>query len=115
MATGAAVTRRATRTAARAAGVAVAVASRDEVEVLGLDPSRDGLEVRRRVGYVPEVPALYDWMTVAEIGWFAAGFHPDASGSTAPYQTRYSEQVQVFGLPPKRRIKELSKGMRSKV
>jgi ABC-2 type transport system ATP-binding protein len=85
------------------------------VEVLGLDPSREGLEVRRRVGYVPEVPALYDWMTVAEIGWFAAGFHPDASGSTAPYQTRYTEQIQVFGLPPRRKIEELSKGMRSKV
>jgi ABC-2 type transport system ATP-binding protein len=64
------------------------------VEVLGLDPSREGLEVRRRVGYVPEVPALYDWMTVAEIGWFAAGFHPDASGSTAPYQTRYGPPTQ---------------------
>ena len=48
------------------------------VETLGLDPSRQGLEVRRRVGYVPEVPGLYDWMTVAEIGWFAAGFHPGA-------------------------------------
>src|SRR4051812_47087237 len=55
------------------------------VEVLGLDPTRRGLEVRRRVGYVPEVPALYDWMTVAEIGWFAAGFHPDAMGNAAPY------------------------------
>ena len=42
-------------------------------------PSRQGLEIRRRVGYVPEQPALYDWMTVAEIGWFAAGFHPDAT------------------------------------
>ena len=29
---------------------------------------------------MPEVPALYDWMTVAEIGWFAAGFHPDPGG-----------------------------------
>jgi ABC-2 type transport system ATP-binding protein len=85
------------------------------VEVLGLDPSRNGLEVRRRVGYVPEVPALYDWMTVAEIGWFAGGFHPDASGSTAPYQARFAEQIGVFGLPPRRKIKELSKGMRSKV
>ena len=32
----------------------------------------------------PSSPALYDWMTVAEIGWFAAGFHPDGTtGSTA--------------------------------
>src|SRR6202007_2129120 len=42
------------------------------LEMLGLDPSRQGLEVRRRVGYVPEAPVLYDWMTVAELGWFAA-------------------------------------------
>src|SRR6516165_6575720 len=40
------------------------------VETLGLDPVRSSLEVRRRVGYVPEQPSLYEWMTVAEIGWF---------------------------------------------
>ena len=28
-------------------------------------------------------PALYDWMTVAEIGWFAAGFHPDGRTGAA--------------------------------
>ena len=43
------------------------------LDVLGLDPTERGLDVRRRVGYVPEVPVLYDWMTVSEIGWFAAG------------------------------------------
>src|SRR3954454_7797405 len=50
------------------------------VETLGLDPTRHGLEVRRRVGYVPEQASLYDWMTVAEIGWFAAGFHTEIPG-----------------------------------
>ena len=50
------------------------------LDVLGLDPTRKGLDVRRRVGYVPEVPVLYDWMTVSEIGWFAAGFHLDSDG-----------------------------------
>src|SRR5271170_6784533 len=37
------------------------------LDVLGLDPVRQGFEVRRRIGYVPELPVLYDWMTVAEI------------------------------------------------
>ncbi len=86
-----------------------------KASVLGLDSSRSGLEIRRRVGYVPEQPALYDWMTVAEIGWFAAGFHPDARTGTAAYQTRYVELTEGFGLPPKRKIKALSKGMRAKV
>jgi ABC-2 type transport system ATP-binding protein len=85
------------------------------LEVLGLDPSRQGYEVRRRTGYVPEVPALYDWMTVGEIGWFAAAFHLDAEGSTAGYQARYAELVRGFELPTKRKIKALSKGMRAKV
>jgi ABC-2 type transport system ATP-binding protein len=35
---------------------------------LSLDP-HNGL-----VGYVPERPTLYEWMTVAEIGWFASRF-----------------------------------------
>ena len=44
------------------------------VSVLEMDPKIDGLEVRRRIGYVAEQPALYDWMTIAETGWFASGF-----------------------------------------
>ncbi len=34
------------------------------VTVLGQDSKRAGAEIRRRVGYVPEQPALYEWMTV---------------------------------------------------
>jgi ABC-2 type transport system ATP-binding protein len=83
--------------------------------VLGLDPERDGLAIRRRVGYVPEQPALYDWMTVAECGWFAAGFHPEPVTGTGAYQARYAELTRGFGLPSTRKIKALSKGMRAKV
>src|SRR5580700_3874262 len=66
------------------------------LEVLGLDPTKHGLEVRRRVGYVPEVPVLFDWMTVREIGWFAAGFHLDSDQSTNGYQSRYSDLIRGF-------------------
>jgi ABC-2 type transport system ATP-binding protein len=86
-----------------------------KAEVLGMDPVRHGLQIRRNVGYVPEQPALYDWMTVAEIGWFAAGFHPDARTGVAAYQTRYTELIEGYGLPHRRNIKQLSKGMRAKV
>lgn len=85
------------------------------VETLGLDPGRYGLEVRRRVGYVPERPTLYEWMTVAEIGWFAAGFHSRSPGGVPGYETRYRTLCDGFGLVPKRKIRELSKGMRAKV
>jgi ABC-2 type transport system ATP-binding protein len=85
------------------------------VNVLGLNPQRQGLDVRRLTGYVPEAPVLYDWMTIAEIGWFAAGFHPDAEGTTAGYQARYIELSNGFELPAWQKIANLSKGMRAKV
>jgi ABC-2 type transport system ATP-binding protein len=77
--------------------------------VLGLPSAAQGIEIRRRVGYVAERPTLYDWMTVAEIGWFSAGFYGDG------FLPRYYELVRQFELPEKRRLKTLSKGMRAKV
>jgi ABC-2 type transport system ATP-binding protein len=77
--------------------------------VLGLDSTRQGYEVRSRVGYVSERPTLYDWMTVGEIGWFTAGFY--ASGFLECYQRLAAE----YHLPLGRKIKHLSKGMRAKV
>lgn len=84
-------------------------ANAGSAEVLGLPSRRQGLAIRRQVGYVSEQPTLYDWMTVAEIGWFAAGFYPDG------FLTRYGRLTEQFGLAPKRKIKALSKGMRAKV
>lgn len=78
-------------------------------QVMGMDSQRHGAEVRRRVGYVPDRPALYEWMTVAEVGWFAAGFYP------LGYEQRFRELIKHFQLPLDRQIKSLSKGMQSKV
>jgi ABC-2 type transport system ATP-binding protein len=80
-----------------------------EAEDLGMSSRTHSLEIRRRVGYVAEKPPLYDWMTVAEIGWFAAGFYPTG------YQATYAKYIQRFALDPQQKLKHLSKGMRSKV
>ena len=77
--------------------------------VMGLDSQTHGAEIRRRVGYMPDRPALYEWMTVGEIGWFAAGFYP------LGFQQRYQHLVQKFELPNDKTIKSLSKGMQGKV
>ncbi len=77
--------------------------------VLALDSTRQGQTVRSRVGYVAERPALYDWMTTAEIGWFTSGFY--GSG----FYDRYLRLATEYQLPLKRKIKHLSKGMRAKV
>lgn len=77
--------------------------------VLGMSSQTQGEEIRRKVGYMPDRPALYDWMTVTEIGWFAAGFYP------LGYQQRYQNLIQRFELPAEKAIKNLSKGMQGKV
>jgi ABC-2 type transport system ATP-binding protein len=84
-------------------------ASSGQAEVLGLASEKQGLEIRRRVGYVPERPTLYEWMTVSEIGWFTAGFYGHG------YLAEYERLVSGFGLPVRRRLKALSRGMRAKV
>jgi len=77
--------------------------------VVGLDSAAHGIDIRRQVGYVPERPVLYDWMTVDEIGWFVAGFHGDG------YLARYRQTADRFALPAEKKIKTLSKGARAKV
>ena len=80
-----------------------------EAEVMGMSSHTHSTEIRRRVGYVPERPTLYEWMTVNEIGWFTAGFYgPD-------FLPRYMQYISRFALPPGRKIDALSKGMRAKV
>ena len=79
------------------------------IRVLGRDPRGDGVEIRRRVGFVPEQSQLYSWMRVEEIGWFAAGFHPPG------YFAEFARHIEAFRVPRGKRIEHLSKGMRAKV
>ena len=82
---------------------------RGTIDVLGMSPSTHALEIRSRVGYVSDNPPLYDWMTVEEIGWFAAGFYPTG------YKDEYEKLTRRFDLVPSQKIKHLSKGTRAKV
>jgi ABC-2 type transport system ATP-binding protein len=62
--------------------------------ILGEDCWSAAIPLRHRVGYVPEKPRFYDWMTVREIGWFTAGFHK------VGFFARYADLVQRFRLDP---------------
>ena len=78
-------------------------------QVYGLDSSLQGDDIRHRVGYVPDQPSLYEWMTVDEIGWYCGGFYQKK------FVTKYRELAQGFELPFKKRISTMSKGMKAKV
>ena len=79
------------------------------ISVCGLDPLKKPLEIRRRVGYVSDAPSLYEWMTVAQAGWYVSGFYPEG------FLKSYAELIREFQLPAESKISELSKGMRAKV
>ena len=73
-------------------------------EILGRDCWSHAQELRHRVGYMPERPRFYDWMTVSDIGWFTASFHRPG------FLPRYREWADRLGLDPSKRLKDLSKG-----
>jgi len=77
---------------------------RGSAAILGLDCWAKASDLRHRVGYVPDRPKLYDWMSVTEIGWFAAGFYH------AGFANRYEEWVDRLRLDRKKKLKDLSKG-----
>lgn len=80
-----------------------------QCSVLGMESQKYSREIRSRVGYVAEKPALYDWMTIEEIGWFAAGFYPPG------YRPAFDRYCQQFGLKQEQKVSELSKGTRAKL
>ena len=82
---------------------------RGHSSVMKMNSQIHGREIRRVVGYVPDQPALYDWMTVMEIGWFTSGLY--APG----FFDAYTSLVKQYQLPEDRPLKQLSKGMRAKV
>jgi len=76
---------------------------------LGEDCWRNAIALRHKIGYVPEKPRFYDWMTTGEIGWFTAGFHRPG------FLGRYQDMLERFQLDPHARLKHLSKGQYAKV
>ena len=78
-----------------------------EIRVLGLDPARDPIEIRGRVGYVAEDQKMFGWMRVVEIMDFVAPFYGTWDADLA------RQLLKKFELPGATRIKHLSKGQNS--
>jgi ABC-2 type transport system ATP-binding protein len=89
----------------------LAKADRGEARIFGIAPGDDnsGALLRRRIGFVPEDKELYPYMTVEQVIGFSRPFFPHWRDDL---ERRY---LNAFDLPPKKKIPDLSKGMRSKL
>ena len=87
---------------------------RGQVEVAGFDVVAQPIEVKRRVGYVPESGALYDALTPDEYFRFVALLYRLEPEFVEP---RVDELMQMFELADMRgtRMVSFSKGMKQKV
>jgi ABC-2 type transport system ATP-binding protein len=85
-----------------------------EARVCGFDPRRQPLEVKRRIGYVPENALLYEQLTVAEFLLLVGRLHGLEDELVRRRAQRF---LEVFELAERlgSRIATLSKGMRQKV
>ncbi|MBZ0299912.1 MAG: ABC transporter ATP-binding protein, partial [Anaerolineae bacterium] len=86
--------------------------SSGEARVAGFDIFNDSLEVRKRVGYLPETVPVYPDMTV----YAYIQFWAELRGLRRPRQ-RVNEVIEQVGLSDRRKslIRNLSKGMRQRL
>jgi ABC-2 type transport system ATP-binding protein len=74
-----------------------------------IDKESESLLIRQKVAFVAEDKRLYDYMTVGQIVHFTKSFFPRWDHAL---ESRLLEQ---FELPLERKIRQLSKGMRTKL
>jgi len=80
-----------------------------EIKVFGLDPARDEVAVKARIGYVPDQVAFYPWMTVRQTLDYCASF-----------RRRWNDETEAtllaeFRLDAAARTSHLSKGQRTQL
>jgi ABC-2 type transport system ATP-binding protein len=80
-----------------------------EMRVLGIDVMRSPCEVKQRVGYVPEAHYIYRWMSVDAVLRFARACYHTWNANLS------SELLDMFELPGRKLVRQLSKGMLAKL
>ncbi len=85
-----------------------------EASVLGMDVRKDSLEIKRRIGYVPELASLYDSLTPLEYLQFIGKLH---KLDPVMVERRTMDLLRLFTLEGNAndRMTTFSKGMRQKV
>ncbi len=79
------------------------------IEFFGQKVRRPGISQKRRIGYVSQEQFFYQWMECGYIGRFVGRFYPTWD------EAWFKHLLEIFDLPPKRKIINLSQGMKVKL
>jgi len=79
-------------------------AQRGRIRLRGLDPQRRARPVQASVGYVPDRPDVYPWMTVGDLFRFLRPHHPTWDDDRA------QELVERLDVPRAQRFGRMSRG-----
>jgi ABC-2 type transport system ATP-binding protein len=77
--------------------------------ILGLDVSENMPAIKQRIGYVPELHQTYRWMRISELIGFTRSFYKTWNDDVC------DSLLDLFGLDRRKKVKQLSKGMLTKV
>jgi len=78
------------------------------IKVFGLDNVKNEIEIKQRIGFVYDQNYYYDELTVEEMKGIISRFYADWDDEL------YRDYLKIFDLDPRKKIKELSKGMQMK-
>ena len=85
--------------------------------VCGINVADDPIAIKKKIGYLPELNALYYEMYVREYLSFIAEVHKIASGKLSGPKSRIENVIELTGLKSecKKKIGQLSKGYKQRV
>jgi len=79
------------------------------IHLFGQSITGNVVPARQRIGYVAQEQHFYPWMTPKNLAKFVRGFYPKWD------QKRYESLLNLFELPPTRKIGNFSGGMKAKL
>lgn len=79
-----------------------------EIKIFGKDHLKNEKEIKDKVGFVYDENHYYEELTISEMKWVVSSFYK------AWNEEVFQKYIDEFQLPPKKKIKDLSKGMKMK-
>lgn len=80
-----------------------------EIDIFGMNLRENGKSIKERIGFVYDENHFYEELTIKETKNFISSFYKTWDDE------KYYQLIKEFNLPEKRKVKDLSKGMKMKM